>query len=105
MWVVSGTNLQMTKGDYGLALPITLTGTELSANDRMEIRFKSNKTGKVMLKKNLTPLDNTIELEFTAEETQKFAVGAYSWALDWYQDDRFMCNVIPNASFKVVAKA
>lgn len=104
MWAVSGTNLQMTKGDYGLALQISFSGTELSANDRMELRFKNNKTGRVMLKKNLTPIDNTIDLEFTEEETQKFGVGSYSYALDWYQDDRFMCNLIPNASFKVVAK-
>lgn len=104
MWVASGTNLQMTKDDYGLALPITINGTELSENDSIEIRIKNNKTGKVILKKNLTPVDNIVELEFTDEESKKFPVGSYSYALDWYQDGRFMCNIIPNAGFKVVPK-
>lgn len=104
MWVVSGTNLQITKGDYGLALPITLSGAELSASDQIEIRFKNNKTGKVFLKKNLTPVDNIVELEFSEEETQKFAVGSYSYAMDWYQNGRFMCNVISSANLKVVSK-
>lgn len=33
MWNVSGVNLQMTEGDYGVALPITIAGTTLGEND------------------------------------------------------------------------
>lgn len=33
MWDVSGYNLQMTKGDYGLALPILISGTTLGEQD------------------------------------------------------------------------
>lgn len=33
MWYVNGNNLQMAEGDYGLTLPITISGTELTAAD------------------------------------------------------------------------
>lgn len=104
MWSASDTTMQMVVGDYGMALAITIHGLNATADDHIEMRFKNNKTGEVILTKNLTPVDDTIELEFSKTESDKFTVGTYSYAMDWYQNDRFMCNIIPSASFKVVTK-
>jgi hypothetical protein len=41
----------------------------------------------------------------TEEESALFPVGVYCYRLDWYQEGTFMCNIIPDAVFKVVDKA
>ena len=106
MWEVKGVSLQMCEGDYGIALPITINGTELDDHDSIKMTFKSDKNGEVILEKDFSNIvDNTVNLEFTQAESALLPVGAYAYTLDWYQNGSFMCNVIPFAVLKVVDKA
>lgn len=105
MWIVNGHDLKMAEGDYGLTLPVSISGTEFSANDTIKITFKAAKNGEELLAKEYTPVDGVVNLELTEAESELFAVGTYVYSLDWYQSGNFMCNIIPVATFKVVDKA
>ena len=96
----------MTEGDYGIELPVTISGTTLSASDSVKITIKSAVNGTVILEKAFTAItENTINLALAEEESELLTVGAYVYTLDWYQDGVFMCNIIPSAIFEVVDKA
>ena len=106
MWNANGNNLQMCEGDWGIKLPVSVDGTTFSANDVLRFTFKDQKNGTLLLTKEYTDIqENTVNLEFTEEDTSVFAVGIYAYALDWYQNGAFMCNIIPAALLKVVDKA
>ena len=105
MWRVSGNTLTAAEGDYGIRLPVTVSGTTLTAQDTLKFTFKDATNGTTVLEKELAPTNNTVNLEFTAAESELFDVGVYVYSLDWYQNGIFMCNLIPNGIFKVVDKA
>lgn len=105
MFVVSGNNLKMAEGDYGIELPLTFSGLTFSNSDRIKIKFKTGMNAETVLEQEYTPSNGKIILMFTAAESALFKVGDYVYSLDWYQNDAFMCNLILAASFKVVDKA
>ena len=109
MWAVIGNNLQMAEGDYGIALTVEMEseeGVTLGTQDSIKIVFKTSINGDLILEKNYDGIeDNTVNLEFTAEESALFPVGSYVYSIDWYQSGNFMCNLITSALFKVVDKA
>jgi len=106
MWDVSGINLQMAEGDFGIELPVVLSGTTLVSTDTLKYTFKDTKNGTTILTKDLVPDNhNTVILEFTEAETALFPVGVYCYSLDWYELGNFMCNIVPIGVFKVVDKA
>lgn len=105
MWNVSGTTLIMTEGDYGIKLPVTISGTTLGAGDSVKLIFKAKQNGDELLVKDFDSItDNTVDLDLTEAESALFSVGSYVYSLDWYQDGNFMCNIIPSAILKVVDK-
>lgn len=105
-WNVTGQNLSMAEGDFGIALPIEISGVALGQQDSIKITFKTAVNGDEVLAKEFDGIvDNTISLELTEEETELLPVGSYVYGLDWYQSGNFMCNIIPSASIKVVDKA
>lgn len=95
----------MAEGDYGLSLPITISGTTLSTSDTIKLTFKDKQNGSLILEKDLTPSNNSVKLSLTSAESALFPVGQYVYALDWYQLGNFMCNIVPVGLFKVVDKA
>lgn len=102
-WTVMGNDLQMAEGDYGVQLPITISGMEFAAGDCVKLTIKTAKNGEVILEKDFSNIQHgTINLDFTAEESALFPVGAYVYRLDAYQDGNYLNNIIPLASFKVV---
>lgn len=106
MWYVNGSNLQMAEGDFGIGLPVTINGAEIGVGDSLKFTFKTKKNGTVLLEKIYRDVvNNTVELEFTEEQSSQFDVGTYVYSLDWYQNDSFMCNIILDSIFKVVDKA
>ena len=106
MWKVNGQDLKMAEGDWGIQLPITIPGTEFSANDEVKLTIKTALNGDTILEKTFANIsENTVNLELTEAESALLPVGSYVYRLDWYQDGAFMCNIIPIASLKVVDKA
>lgn len=106
MWNVSDLTIKMAEGDWGVALPIAVTGTTFTAADELAFVIKTKMNGDEILTKTFgTITQNTISLELTEAESALLPVGGYVWRLDWYQDGAFLCNVVPNATFKVVDKA
>ena len=104
MWKADGNNIQMTVGDYGIILPISVSSITVGQYD--ELRFKIANQNAAILELTFSNIsDNTIDLELTAEQSAKLRVGSYIYSLDWYQNGSFMCNLIERALFKVVAKA
>lgn len=104
MWNVNGITLNMTEGDWGVKLPVTVTGVTFTANDSVRIKIQRGET--TIIEKeytNITP--NTFDLEFTEAESALLPVGSYLYSLDWYQDGAFMCNIIPSGMFLVGDKA
>ena len=106
MWNANGSTLQMAEGDYGIELPVVISGTTLVAADTLRFTFKSAPNQQTILEKEYTNIqNNTVNLVFTEAESELFTVGTYFYCLDWYQNGNFMCNIIPQAVFKVVDKA
>ena len=106
MWNVNGNNLQMCEGDFGVRLPITITGPTFTASDEVKLTVKTAVNGDTILDKTFDNISqNTVNLIFTAAESALLPVGSYVYCLDWYQSGQFLCNVIPTAILKVVDKA
>ena len=107
-WNVTGIpciNLSMAEGDFGVSLPVTISGAALGSQDSVKMTFKTALNGEMILEKNFSGIvENTVNLEFTEAETALFRVGTYVYSLDWYQNGNFMCNIIPIGLFKVVDK-
>lgn len=96
----------MVEGDYGLVLPVTISGTTFAASDEVLFTFKDTMNGTTILTKSYGNIQqNQVSLELTEAESALFPVGSYVYSLDWYQNGAFMCNIIPFATLKVVDKA
>lgn len=95
--------IEMTVGDYGIKLPISISNITVGQYDEMRIKIANqNATILELTFSNIS--NNSIDLELTAEQSAKLKVGQYLYSLDWYQNGSFMCNLIKRALFKVVAK-
>ena len=106
MWNVNGQDLKMCEGDWGIKLPVTISGTTLTASDELLFTLKEAVNGNTILTKTFSNItQNTIDLELTEAESALLPVGGYAYSLDWYQNGAFMCNIIPTGAFKVVDKA
>ena len=105
MWIVKGYDLQMTAGDYGVQLPMRIRGVTLGGSDTILFTLKNAHYVTVLTKTFTNIQDNTANLALTSAESESLTAGNYIYTLDWYQSGQFMCNLIDEASFKVVAKA
>ena len=106
MWSVNGNNITMCEGDFGVRLPITITGPTFTAADEAKLTIKAAMNGDAILEKTFDNISqNTVNLDFAEAESALLPVGSYVYRLDWYQDGQFLCNIIPTAAFKVVDKA
>ena len=106
MWIVTGHDLKMAEGDYGIQLPVSISGATFTENDTIKITIKTTRNGTELLAKEYTPDEHgVVDFELTEAESELFAVGTYVYCMDWYQNANFLCNIIPVATFKVVDKA
>lgn len=107
VWNVIPVNgLQMVEGDYGIELPVSVTGTTIGPSETLKFTFKDKVNGTIIMEKDFVPVtDNTVNLVFTEEESALFPVGQYVYSIDWFSDGVFSCNILPAAQFKVVDKA
>lgn len=102
MWAVKGNNIQMTAGDWGVGLPITISGASVTASDEIRFTIKDGYGGTKILEKTYQNPGNTVNLSLTRSESTRMKPGSYVYRLDWYHDGSFWCNIIPNAEFRVV---
>ena len=106
MWAAIGYNLKMAEGDFGITLPITITGPTFTAADTVKLTVKDSMNGNTILEKDFANItQNTVNLELTSAETALLPVGNYVYSLDWYQLGHFLCNIILAARFDVEDKA
>ena len=106
MWNVTNLDITMTEGDWGIKLPVAVSGVTITASDEMKLVIKGAKNGPVLIEKTFSNIQNsTIDLELTEAESALLEPGKYVYALDWYQDGAFLCNLIPLSNLKVVDKA
>ena len=105
MWKVDGNKLQMTVGDYGVKLPVTINGIAITQSDSFRFTFVDAANKNQILTKVFSDVqESELDLEFTEGESSLFVVGYYLYSLDWFQNGNFMCNLIDEGSFKVVKK-
>lgn len=98
--------ITMAEGDYGIYLPITITGGTIGSDSNIRLTIKKEKNGETILTQNYTNIsDNTFNLTFSKEESDLLLVGVYGYSLDWYKNDLFMNNIIEYKMFKVNDKA
>lgn len=96
----------MTAGDFGIELPITVSGTTIAAADTLTFTLKRGGDSEAVLTKTFTNIQqNTIALELTEEESESLTEGFYAYSLDWYKNGVFFCNLVTAALFMVVGKA
>ncbi len=106
MWRANGYEMTMTEGDFGIELPITISGTTITASDEIRFYIIDKPNGNVIIDKTFSNIaQNTFTLELTAAVGALLPVGVYYYTLDWYQNGAFMCCVIERARFKVEDKA
>ena len=81
MYKIIGQNINMTEGDFGVVLPITiiLEGSEhLTASDSFKISIYTKTNGQEILSKEYSADNhNTINFELTEQESGLFKVGTY----------------------------
>jgi len=99
MWAVEDNYISMCEGDYGIDLPISIDGAELTEEDSLMITIKDAVNGNEILAKSFNEA-----LSLTSAESDLLPVGKYVYSLDWYKSGEFLCNIIPRAMFKVVEK-
>lgn len=105
MWVATGKNLQMSEGDYGVALQYKMKGITFDVADSVKITIKTDLDGAELVTKTYSNIqNNTVPISFTAAESAKLKPGDWVYILDWYRDGTFMYNIVNGASFKVVDK-
>ena len=101
MWNKENNKISMTKGDYGIALPITITGIEIESGEQIIFYLKKTNNEEVLKKIFEDLKDNTFDLEFTKEESERLEIGTYLYNIDWYKENVFLGNIVKNEIFEV----
>lgn len=97
--------LSMVEGDYGLTLPLIISGITIEKTDKLNFYIKKELNGEKIIDKIFDSItDNTINLVFTKEESDKLSVGKYKYAIDWYKENSFCGNLIKLQEFEVEDK-
>lgn len=95
----------MTEGDFGLSLPITITGGEISNEEEIKFSIKKINGEEIIEPKIYSNInENCFNLVFTKEESELLKKGIYLYYLDWYKNDEFLGNVINGEIFEVEGK-
>ena len=97
--------ISMVVGDYGLSLPIKINGITMSNEDKLNFYIKKIKDGEKIINQTYDNIvDNTLYLTLSKNESDKLPVGRYKYAIDWYKEDTFYCNIIKGIEFQVEEK-
>ena len=102
MWTVENNDIMMAEGDFGIELPLKITGFTLATGDSVAIVIKKAPNGEVILTKTFdTVTQNTVKLELTEAESALLPPGKYFYRLDAYQEGNYKNNLIKSAILTV----
>ncbi len=100
-----GRKITMTEGDFGLDLPIKIIGASFDSSDKIKMIIKDKANGSILLEKDFENInENTINFSLTEEQSSMFKPLNYVYILDWYRDNEFLCNIVPDGVFSVEDK-
>ena len=100
-----GKTIIMVEKDFGISLPITITGGIISNDETIKLTLtKSDGTALIEPKIYTNIENNTFDLIFTQEESEKMSVGKYFYDIDWYKENVFLGNVVKHELFEVEGK-
>ena len=100
-----GKKIIMTEGDFGLDLPIKINGATFETNDKIKMLIKHQKNGLALIEKEFQNIqNNTINFFLTKEESSILKPVDYVYILDWYRNNDFLCNIVPDGTFQVEDK-
>lgn len=106
MWEVSGNDLKMTEAEFGVALPMTIKGLDITAEDSLRFTIKKVINGAVVLGKDFSGVsDNEVDLIFSEEDSALLSPGTYVYSLDVYRSGQFRLTLVEASKFKVGDKA
>ena len=98
--------LEMIEGDFGIKLPIEIEGITVDKNDSISFKVFKEMNGTPIISKIFTNIsNNTVELEFSKEESKVLSVGNYYYDIDWFQGESFLGNIVAKQKFSVKEKA
>lgn len=105
MFSVKNGNISMIEGDYGLELPITITGTEISEDEQIKLTI-ADSSDEIKIEKIYSNIaDNVINFSLTKSESEKLKSNKkYFYSIDWYRNEQFLGNVINGYEFNVEEK-
>lgn len=101
MFKIKGNKIIMTEGDYGIPLPITITGGEILSNHFIKFYIQKPDAYEILSKEFTNIQNNTIELKLSKEESLKLKNGVYLYGIDWYSEESFLGNIIKDEIFEV----
>ena len=105
MWAANGDKISMVEGEYGISLPLTITGITIASGDTITFTVRKARDTEVLLEKPFTNVQSgTISLVLTETESENLPVGKYQYVIDWWQEASFEANLVHKGSFEVVAK-
>ncbi len=98
-----GTHLHLTKGDYGIPLPIRISSHCASCQDSLldgdEILLEISKGNRVYVRRrkaweDLRLADGVMVLELTQEESESLEPGLYTWQVYWIRGQELRCRLL-----------
>ena len=102
-----GKNITMDEGDYGLPLPIKITGENIQTTDVIQFKIKEMLDDNTIIKKEFSNLaeeeENTFVfvLDFTKNESDLMPSGHYHYSLKLYRKDELLNTIINEGYFEV----
>ena len=96
--------ITMVEGEFGVSLPITIVGTEMTDEDNILFTIKSADNEEIINKPFTNIIDNTIDFALTKLDSDKLKKGYYFYSIDWFRKDEFMANIINGEIFHVKEK-
>lgn len=96
--------ITMVEGEFGVSLPITIVGAEMTDEDNLLFTIKNADNEEIINKQFTNIIDNTIDFVLTKLESDKLKKGYYFYSIDWFRNDEFMANIINGEIFHVEGK-
>ena len=94
--------ITMTRGDFGINLPFTISGASIEKEDSIKLTIKEEINGEELITKVYTNIkDNTFDFVLTKEESEKLKSGTYFYSVDWFKNDVFLSNIVEAETFAV----